>query len=152
MYKNAKWMVMFILTCVFIIFPLGSLTPHGNTSKNCQVEAATKKQFKLSEKQYKKVKGWWSDNSSGGWDVKFTHSKVKYYDRVTGKLAWTATIKKCKKKGNVYVYYIKSEKGCYEYRTTTYDLNVLEYYESWDDENYGDYYSGSSSLSRGKWK
>lgn len=133
------------------MFSLKSLVSHGNVSMNCRVEAATKKQFKLSDKQYKKVKGWWSSNSSGGWDIKFTRSKVKYYDRTTGDLAWTAAIKGCKKKDGIYVYYIKSEKGCYEFRTTKFDSGVLEYYGSWDDEHYVDYYSGSASLSCGKW-
>lgn len=65
------------------------------------INAATKKPFQLSDTQYKKVKGWWTQNSSGGWDVKFSRSKVKYYDRETEKISWTADIRKCKKQGKM---------------------------------------------------
>lgn len=116
------------------------------------VKAKTKKQFKLTDKQYNKVKGWWTYNSSGGWDVKFTYSKVKYFDRETGEVAWTATIKKCRKKGKVYIYYIKSKNGRYEFRTNPDYPDSLEYYDNWDDENISSYYSGSSSLWKGRWR
>lgn len=148
MNRKTMWIGMFLLTCLLMIFSVGTFNTNGNKYSNYVAEAATKKQFELSDKQYKKVKGLWSENSSGGWNVKFTRSKVNYYDRSTGELAWTATIKKCKKIGSVYAYYVKSEKGYYEYRTTTNDSDTLEYYGSWNDEHYADYYSGSSSLSR----
>lgn len=104
--------------------------------------------FQLSDLQYKYVKGTWEEASSGGWNVKFTRSKVKYYDRKSGKVVWTADIKKCKKIGKSYIYYVQSKKGKYEYRTIGNDSETLEYYCSWDDKNIGNYYSGSSSLSR----
>lgn len=142
---------MAIIVGLITGLPFGALSPNRDIRTGYEVEAATKKQFQLSDAQYKKVKGWWTCNSSGGWDVKFTRSKVKYYDRENGKLAWTATIKKCKKRGSIYIYYVKSERGCYEFRTNETDSNVLDYYGTWDEKNYADYYSGSSSLSRGKW-
>jgi hypothetical protein len=137
------------LTSVLLLVPIETLINRlTGTSAICTAEAAT---FKLSDVQYKIVKGWWSYNSSGGWDVKFTRTKVKYYDRETGKASWTATIKNCKKKNDIYIYYVKSKYGESEYRTTTKYKDVLEDYDSWDDSNISEYYSGSSSLSRGKW-
>lgn len=104
--------------------------------------------FRLSNAQYEKVKGTWEENSSGGWNVEFTNSEVKYLDRKSGDVAWTAQIKNCKNQGRVYIYYVQSEKGKYEYRTIEGDADTLEYYCSWDDAHIGDFYSGSSSLSR----
>lgn len=137
------------LASVLLLVPIETLISRSTgTSAICTADAAT---FKLSDEQYKIVKGWWSYNSSGGWDVKFTRTKVKYYDRETGKVSWTATIKNCKKKNGIYIYYVKTENGETEYRTSTEYPDTLESYFSWDDSNISNYYSGSSSLSRGKW-
>lgn len=108
----------------------------------------TTSSFQLSNEQYEKVKGEWEQNSSGGWNVEFTKTEVKYFDRNSGDIEWTAEIKNCKKEGNVYIYYIQSEGGKFEYRTIDGDPDTLEYFYSWDDANIADYYSGSSSLSR----
>lgn len=105
-------------------------------------------EFRLSDAQYEKVKGTWEQNSSGGWNVEFTKSEVKYLDSKSGDVAWTAQIKNCKNQGKVYIYYIQSEKGKYEYRTIEGDADTLEYFDSWDDAHISDFYSGSSSLSR----
>lgn len=111
----------------------------------------SKTAFKLSDEQYNMVKGWWTSCSSGGKDVKFTRTKVEYYDRETGKLAWTADIKNCKKEGETYIYYIQNSIAKYQYRLDESNPHGLDFYGTWDDANILNYYSGSSSLMQGKW-
>lgn len=138
-----------VMTCLLTsgFWSVNSMQLENNQASYI-AEAAVKKQFKLSDKQYKRVKGLWTYNSSGGWNVKFTRSKVKYYNRDNGKLEWTAKIKKCKKAGKTYIYYIQSQNGKYQFRTSDENADVLEYYGTWDNDCYSDYYSGSSSMER----
>jgi transglutaminase/protease-like cytokinesis protein 3 len=128
----------------------------GSYKATCKVTVA----FQLSDKQYKAVKGWWTQASSGGCDVKFTRTKVKYYSREDGKVVRTYTIKKCKKINGVYSYYLKGSNGTSEIK---FQLRLseeykngesnygLEFYGTWDESQLSNTYSGSSSMSKGKW-
>jgi hypothetical protein len=113
--------------------------------------------FQLSDKQYKAVKGWWTQFSSAGCDIKFTRTKVKYYSRETGKVVRTFTIKKCKKVNGVYSYYLKGSDGTkFQFRlakenTDGDGIPCMDFYGTWDESQLSKYYSGSSSLYQGRW-
>lgn len=117
-----------------------------------KVKTSTKKKpTKLKGKVYKWVKNkWWTENSSGGFDVKFTRTKVNHYNRENGELYYTAKIKGYQKIKGGYV--IKVKNGQYKYCYAIYEnqKNALEFYTGWKVDV--DQYSGSSSLSRGKWQ
>lgn len=113
------------------------------------VQAASQKTIPL--KLYKKIKGRWSDNSSGGYNRIIKKNCIKVYDRSTGKLAYKSKIYGCKKTDNGYLIKCKyphnNAKYCYVYNEQN---DCLDYYfDSWEAR--GDNYSGSSSLSRGWW-
>lgn len=110
---------------------------------------------KLPNKLYKMVKGkWYTQASSAGYDVKFTKNHVNYYYRKDSKCAYSGKIKKVKKiKSGEY-------KDCY--RIIFQNANGVSSFVSIDKKasgfNYYDGvsghkgYSGSSSISRGRWK
>lgn len=106
---------------------------------------------KLPPRLYRQLKGrWYTQASSGGYDIKFTQTRVKYYDRDTGKLAYSGKIKQVKKIRNGL------RKG--DYRIVFKNVNGVS---SYIGSNTGfDYYSGatgyegysgSASISEGKW-
>ncbi len=104
---------------------------------------------KLTTAQYNAVKGWWSHNSSGGYDVKFTKDgKVKYYQRYTNTVANTFVVVKVKKvKGNyLYCLYDNNSGSKISYYK---QAGYMEFYGGW---TVGKDYSGSSSLSVGRWQ
>ena len=112
------------------------------------VKAATKdKKTELPLKIYKKIKGWWTDNSSGGYNRKVKKKYIKVYDRATGKLAYKSKIYGWKNTRQGYLIKLKyphnNAKYCYLYNEP---YAVLEYYDSWDID--GKNYSGSASMER----
>lgn len=113
---------------------------------------AQAKTYRLNKKVYSRVKGcWWTNVSSAGYNVKFTKTKMKYYDRKSNKVVKVAKIRGCKNYKNGYL--IKVQDGKYKYSYHMYKRkykNILEYYDGWKRD--GKRYSGSSSLMRGKWK
>jgi hypothetical protein len=128
----------------------------GSYKATCKVTVS----FQLSDKQYKAVKGWWTQWSSGGCDIKFTKTKVKYYSRENGKVVRTYTIKNCKKVNGVYSYYLKGSNGAsvikFQFRLSEEYKNGdgnygMDYYDTWDESQLLKYYSGSSSLFKGRW-
>ena len=102
------------------------------------------------------LKGRWYSNSMDEngpvFYAKFTkkYAKYYYYDPSSGKyeLKEKARIKSAKKYGSGYWIKVKSGKNKYSYRTADGDVNILEYYGTWNRDNMSDTYSGSSSLSR----
>lgn len=142
-------------------YPGGSYCPYNDSCPNrttissaadtSTAQLLAKKKYKLSKKLYKKLGGWWTDVSSGGYDRKITRKKVKIFSRTTGKCIGTMKICGCKKVKGRYILKLKNSSGtklCYRYDKKA---DVLEnYYNGWKaDPNY---YSGSSSMFRGKWK
>lgn len=102
---------------------------------------------KLKSKQYKAIKGWWSQNSSGGYNIKFTKSgKICYYDRYSDERVEYDVIYKMKKTGSGYMIYLYDNGSGNKYRFK-YCGDYMEYYSGWK----GNSYSGSSSLFKGKW-
>lgn len=130
-------MVMLVMSLVFGLSQSGAKTS----------QAAAK----MPNKLYKLVKGqWYSQASSSGYNVKFTKTRINYYDRETDKIDHRVKIKKVKKlKSGQY-------KGCYNIAFK--DGNTLYYYISSDrsattfelHDSGGNYY-GSESISIGKW-
>lgn len=115
-----------------------------NTIKN----KINKANAQLPNALYKKIKGWWTENSSGGYDYKIVKTGFKRYNRTTGKCLATWKVKGCKKTSEGYLIKVKYKnyKASYVYNEAQ---DVLEYH--WDWNTSGDNYSGSSSLSREKW-
>lgn len=107
-----------------------------------------KQETKIPKRLYKKIKGWWTESSSGGCDYKIGETRFKEYDRTTGNCLATWKVKGCKKTSEGYLIKVKYKnyKASYVYNEAQ---DVLEYH--WDWNASGDNYSGSSSLSRGKW-
>ena len=102
---------------------------------------------KLTSRQYNAIKGWWSQNSSGGKNVRFSKSgKITYYDRWTNRKVDYDVIYKVKKSGSGYMFYLYDNGFGTKYRFK-YQGDTMEYYSGWK----GNRYSGSSSMFRGKW-
>lgn len=128
----------------------------GSYKAKCKVTVT----FQLSDKQYNAVKGWWTQVSSGGCDVKFTRTKLNYYSREDGTVVRSYTIKNCKKKDGVYAYYLKGNNGTSvikfqfrfseEYKKGESKYN-LDYYGTWDESKLSASYAGAASLAKGKW-
>lgn len=112
------------------------------------VNSATKdKTTELPSKLYRKIKGWWTDNSSGGYDRKVTKKYIKVYDRDTGELVYKSKIYGWKKTNQGYLVNLK-----YPHNNARYSYiyneqyDSLDYYDSWDAD--GKNYSGSASMGR----
>ena len=107
--------------------------------------------YKLNQKAYSKIKGkWYTQASSGGYDVKFSRTKIKYYDRSTGKIDHTGKICGCKTSKKGYLIKIKYKGNKYSYYLPKKSAKGLDFYGDWKRDGY--VYSGSSSLSLGKWE
>ena len=102
------------------------------------------------------LKGKWYSNSMSEngptFYVKFTkkYAKYYYYNSDTGKYEYESKskIKSAKKSGSGYLIKLKNKNGKYCYKTAEGDKNALECYGTWKSSEFGDTYSGSSSLSR----
>lgn len=149
--KKKLWTLAVVLSAVFL-FP-GAAPAVKARSVNPETEQAEtmakKKSAKLSKKVYRQIKGWWTNVSSGGTDRKFTWTKMKVYDRNTGECIGKMKIYGCKKVKGGYLIKLKNSRG----EKLSYKFNkkadMMENYMGWKAD--GDYYSGSSSLFRGKW-
>ena len=107
--------------------------------------------YSLNQKVYDKVGNtWWTNNSSAGWDIKFKRSKMVFYSRDNHKVDWTARICKCKTLRKGYLICVKYKKHKYSYFISN-KKNTKEmwHYSGWKKDPMK--YSGSSSLSKGKW-
>lgn len=118
---------------------------------------AQAKSATLNKKVYKRVKGWWTTNSSGGYFVKISKTKMKYYKKDGKKVVMTAKIKGCKKVKGGYLIQVKVGKwgkwSYFMYNKKYKDADsedILEFHGGWKKK--GNNYSGSSSLMKGKWK
>ena len=140
--KRAKWKIVLVLMLAFLMLGF-----HAPTSVQASVT--------MPKKLYKLVKGkWYTEASSGGYNVKFTQTRIKYYNRKTGKIAFNYKIKKVTK--------IKSGSYKGRYRVVFKTGSGLRSYISGDKKaTYFDYfgsgsgykgYSISASIGRGKWK
>lgn len=106
--------------------------------------------YKLNKKTYTLVKGkWFTHNNSGGYDVKFSRTKVKYYNRKNGKLHHTGKIMGCKKYKKGYLIKIQCQNIKYSYYIKKKSQSDVWFFGGWKYN--GKKYSGSSSLHAGKW-
>lgn len=162
--KTTRKFTNFILMIMLlgILMPMSIQLPvNANSVSNACIEAGvdpsrkteivlskkTYKRKKLTSKQYKAIKGWWSHNSSGGYNIKFTKSgKICYYDRYSDERVEYDVIYKMKKTGSGYMIYLYDNGSGNKYRFK-YCGDYMEYYSGWK----GNSYSGSSSLFKGKW-
>ena len=104
----------------------------------------------IPEKIYNKIKGWYAENSSGGYNVKVTRDYFIKYDRETGKISSRWKIHKMKTKDNGYLFCVKYREMESSYFCEKSKLGEgFDHLYSWDGDWIG--YSGSSSLSKGKW-
>lgn len=111
-------------------------------------EKTSKKSAVMSKKLYNKIKGWYTEASSAGCDYKVTRTTFDQYDRESGERIGRWKIKKVKKtRGG---YFISVKKGDFKrgYFYNGKDKG-FEYYDGWNMNT--DLYSGSASLSAGKW-
>ena len=105
---------------------------------------------KMPNKLYQLVKGKvYQQASSGGYNVKFTKTKVKFYERDSKELAFSGKIKKVIKikKGtykNRYRIVFKNGNGTSSYISTDKKATAFDYYTG--SKGYNGY-SGSSSIS-----
>lgn len=140
--KNKIFMVTVI--CLLIGF-------FGSVSIEVDAASSSSKSNFLCKEVYNRVKrSWWTENSSGGDDIKFTRKQVIYYNRDNGKVKWKASIMGCKKLKSGYLVNVKNGKYKYSYflyKNNFYD--TIEFYSSW--KRNPNKYSGSASLSKGKW-
>lgn len=149
-----RWLLIFVVVAFMVVFlaPAQKISAQSVAQNNNILETmAKKKDFRLSKKVYRKLKGWWTDVSSGGYDRKITRKAIKVYSRTTGECIDNIKICGCKKVKGGYLIKIKNNRGiksCYKYNKKA---DMMEnYYMGWKaDETY---YSGSSSLFRGKWR
>jgi len=106
---------------------------------------------KLPKELWSQVKGkWYTQASSGGYDIKFTRAKIKYYNRDTGKLVYSVKIRKVKiiksgiRKGDYRIIF-KNTRGISSYISSKYGFDYYSGAAGYDG------YSGSASISEGKW-
>lgn len=111
------------------------------------VEAKT---VKMPNKLYKQVKGkWYTQNSSNGYDVKFSKAKIKFYRQGSNKVEYSAKLLKVKKiktgdyKGMYRLTY-KGKSGKFQYVGNKKGFDYFWY------ENGERLYSASSSLTPGR--
>lgn len=91
-------------------------------------------------------------NISAEWVVEFEDMMIHYGHVVDGEFVvdHTDIIRYLEQYGE-HSFRIKSETASgvqYTYKTSENDENILEYYETWDEDKYADTYSGGASLSR----
>jgi hypothetical protein len=89
---------------------------------------------------------------SAEWVVEFEDMMIHYGHVVDGEFVvdHTDIIRYLEQYGE-HSFRIKSETASgvqYTYKTSENDENILEYYETWDEDKYADTYSGGASLSR----
>ena len=91
-------------------------------------------------------------NISAEWVVEFEDMMIHYGHVVDGEFVvdHTDIIRYLEQYGE-HSFKIKSETASgvqYTYKTSENDENILEYYETWDEVEYADTYSGGASLTR----
>ena len=139
--KKALKMVISVVLLIALVI---SLYPVNTNAKS--------KTVKLPAALYKQVKGkWYSEASMSGDNVKFTRTKIKFYDRGTDELLYSVKITKVKKikkgqyKGGYHIEYKHKGYTCYYIST---DNNHFLFFEK--GGNYGDSFSAGASLQPGK--
>lgn len=120
--------------------------------KAVKKKKVSKVKYSVPEKIYNKIKGWYSESSSAGYDVKVTRDYFIKYDRTTGKVSSSWKIQKMNSTKNSYRFCVKYRNWEVAYVCNKGKLGEgFEFYDGWDEDPYGIGYSGSASLSKGKW-
>ncbi len=93
-----------------------------------------------------------SGNAAPEWTVVFGHTTIDYGHVEDGEFIADHSDKiTLLEQYSEHSFKIQAESGSgvkYTYQTSASDETVLEYYETWDEEEYPDTYSGSASLCR----
>ena len=135
----------FVRCLLFLALAVFLLNVHGMVT----VQASAK----LPDKLYKLVKGkWYTQASSGGCNIRFTRTRVKYYSRSTNKLVYSGKILKVKKitSGNYkgrYRIVFRNAHGTSSFISADKKARFFDFYSG--SSGYSGY-SGSASISRGK--
>ena len=138
--KRGFTMLLVFMLSVFIFTLAGTATVHASV--------------KMPGKLYKQVKGkWYTESSSGGYNVRFTKTKVKYYSRRTNRFIYSCKLVKVKKikKGQF--------KGCYRlvYKYSHGKFSYInenkkaKHFECFNSSSGYKHYSGSGGLWPGTW-
>ena len=133
---------------IIVLFSL-SLSGLYSPSETIETKAASSK---MPKSLYKKLKGkWYTQASSAGWDIKFTKTKVNYYDRSTSKVAYSYKIKKVVKiksgdyKGGYRIVFKIKKNLC------SFIGKPFEGFNFYEGASGYEGYSGSSSIAPGRW-
>lgn len=122
------------------------------TVKAVKKKKTTKAKFAVPEKIYNKIKGWYSESSSLGYDVKVTRDYFIKYDRSTGKISSRWKILKMNTTKKAYRFCVKFGDWKVVYVCEKNKLGKgFDFYDGWEEDPNGIGYSGSASLSKGKW-
>ena len=118
--------------------------------KAVKKKKVSKAKYAVPEKIYNKIKGWYAENSSGGYNIKVEREYfIKYY-RATDKVSSRWKIHTMKTKDNGYLFCVKYRDWEVGYFCEKNKLGEgFDHLMGWDGDWIG--YSGSSSLSKGKW-
>jgi len=139
--KKSKRVIRLLLIMMLAVF---LFNVHGTTT----VQAA-----KMPKKLYKLVKGkWYTENSASGYNIKFTRTRVKYYDRQTNKVVKRCKIKKVKKiksgdyKGGYRIVF-KDGRWIASFISTDKKAKSFDFFDITDGDSR---YSGGACITRGK--
>ena len=133
-------LVLVLMLAVFFFTLTGTVTVHASV--------------KMPGKLYKLVKGkWYTEASSGGYNAKFTKTRIKYCSRSSNKVVYSRKLVKVKKikKGQYkgrYRLIFKNSHGKVSYINTDRKAKHFDFYGS--ASGYKGY-SGRAGLARGKW-
>lgn len=110
-----KNMFTFTIAAVSLsVFCVPAAASENNSNTNAaeeQTVVLAQNQYQLKQKVYKKIKGWWTNESAGTCDWKITQKKIKIYSRSTGECIQKMRIYGCKKVEDGYIIKVKNKDG-----------------------------------------
>ena len=100
--------------------------------KAVKKKKVSKVKYSVPEKIYNKIKGWYSESSSAGYDVKVTRDYFIKYDRTTGKVSSSWKIQKMNSTKNSYRFCVKYRNWEVAYVCNKGKLGEgFEFYDGW---------------------
>ena len=149
-----KKTLLIIMTVAAIASAAGCGAKEDNTAANSAAEETVVSQVSDG------ISGTWQTASIGYIDgddmqpdyyVEFTDTEINYGHMKDGEFALDHSdkISLLEKREGGYRIQAESANGIkYTYQTSEEDENVLEYYETWNEEEFSEMYRGGASLSR----
>ncbi len=142
----------------------GDVTMSGGADGPTSVFLASKtEEDEIAEEPALSIPGTWQTASIGYVDdddmqpeyyVQFTETQINYGHMKDGAFALDHSDKISeieKKAGGEYKVKAESDSGVqYTYQTAEGDTDVLEYYETWNEDDFAEMYRGGASLNRNK--